>query len=535
VSGGRSPTGAPGPQPSSTARAWAARVALAPVLLLLGTAAWHCAATLHLMLTHWSASGRVLAAWRWPVLVLLAAGGAAGLVATAVLLRHRGAVSLRIAPLTRATLYGAVTAWLWIPWVVSPYRDEAGRSWCSLTLAGFALAATWQLLGRRPRRWLPLVRVADLLLLNLAALVVAGELTLRTLATLRPSVLLARPAGDVEERIARSRYQPGTVRHGFPVNHSGHYDENIVPRRPGRRLVVAIGDSFSYGVVPHPLHFTTVAEASLPGVDVYNLGLPAIGPPEYLHLAINEALPLAPDLVVVNLFLGNDLTDPPLPTWAAAQAWRWLDRGNVLVVQVPRRALRIAAAGSGVVARLDERNDDGADRPRTPQELRRQFPWVDDPALEPPSFGPAAFLSIESGRYQELARLSPADLSRNLAPLAELLTRAAPAPVAVLLIPDQFQVDEALWERIKPPGASDGEQLRSLAMARAWLEERSVPYLDLRPVLLAVPPLADGDRHLYHLRDTHFNARGNRAAGEALAAFIEDQLDRGAHPAAAAP
>jgi len=34
--------------------------------------------------------------------------------------------------------------------------------------------------------------------------------------------------------------------------------------------------------------------------------------------------------------------------------------------------------------------------------------------------------------------------------------------------------------------------------------------------------MADGLRHLYHRRDTHFNARGNRAAGEALARFLRN-------------
>ena len=38
----------------------------------------------------------------------------------------------------------------------------------------------------------------------------------------------------------------------------------------------------------------------------------------------------------------------------------------------------------------------------------------------------------------------------------------------------------------------------------------------------AVPPLTDGWRHVYHLRDTHFNVRGNRVAGEALAQALAE-------------
>jgi hypothetical protein len=52
-----------------------------------------------------------------------------------------------------------------------------------------------------------------------------------------------------------------------------------------------------------------------------------------------------------------------------------------------------------------------------------------------------------------------------------------------------------------------------------------VAYLDVLPVLRAVAPLPDGNRHLYSLRDTHFNRRGNRFVGRALADFLVEQLD----------
>jgi hypothetical protein len=36
--------------------------------------------------------------------------------------------------------------------------------------------------------------------------------------------------------------------------------------------------------------------------------------------------------------------------------------------------------------------------------------------------------------------------------------------------------------------------------------------------------MEDGRRHLYHLQDTHFNARGNEIAGRALARFVDSLL-----------
>jgi len=91
----------------------------------------------------------------------------------------------------------------------------------------------------------------------------------------------------------------------------------------------------------------------------------------------------------------------------------------------------------------------------------------------------------------------------------------------VMLIPDEFQVEDTIWELAR--AGVDGERFdrdRPQRVLTAWLAEQGIPCLDLLPALLRVPPLADGRRHLYHLRDTHFNARGNAVAGEQLASLL---------------
>jgi lysophospholipase L1-like esterase len=94
-------------------------------------------------------------------------------------------------------------------------------------------------------------------------------------------------------------------------------------------------------------------------------------------------------------------------------------------------------------------------------------------------------------------------------------------PLAVMIIPDVFQVEDRLWSEVAPAGADRARRMRSVAITRKWLEEHSFAYLDLLPVLRGVRPLADGELHLYKLNDTHFNARGNAVVGRALAAFLE--------------
>jgi hypothetical protein len=91
-----------------------------------------------------------------------------------------------------------------------------------------------------------------------------------------------------------------------------------------------------------------------------------------------------------------------------------------------------------------------------------------------------------------------------------------------MVIPDEFQVEDAVWEVAR--AGVDGERLDRDLPQRvlvAWLAEQDIPFLDLLPALRAVPPMADGNRHLYHRRDTHFNARGNEVVGEELARFLQ--------------
>ena len=73
--------------------------------------------------------------------------------------------------------------------------------------------------------------------------------------------------------------------------------------------IVAIGDSQTYGVSATfqeswPAHLSNLRNAR-----VYNLALGGYGPLQYLHLLESKALELNPEIVVIGLYLGNDLVD----------------------------------------------------------------------------------------------------------------------------------------------------------------------------------------------------------------------------------
>src|SRR5262245_26158064 len=149
------------------------------------------------------------------------------------------------------------------------------------------------------------------------------------LASMLVAVLLA-------EGVARLAVNPADFLHAKPVEDpilglrfealtTGHDALGFRnPTVPARASIVAIGDSVTYGV-PVPREASWPQQlAGLLGEPVYNMGLLGFGPLQYLHLAQNVAPALKPRLLIVGLYLGNDLMDAynlprSRPHW---QAWR---------------------------------------------------------------------------------------------------------------------------------------------------------------------------------------------------------------------
>jgi hypothetical protein len=428
-----------------------------------------------------------------------------------------------IAPL-RSLLVACVIAWIGFLALV----ESAEELWVDLAVG--VAGATWiawiAVEGPSPRAAGGFRKAIGVVAFSLAASALLLEIALRLYATSHPSPLLARLGDPPRTAVERVRFAPGRMWFGFPCNQGGHYDVEFLRRAPGERLVVTIGDSFSIGVVPHALHFTTVCEREL-GVPVDNMGIIGVGPPEYLDMLVDEALPLDPSVIVVDLFVGNDFVFPPKTSGASrALARSWLERGNVLLWIVPTRLARVLEerrersrqGGRIAVVQGQEARDSRA--------LEEAYPWLADPRLEADTFSEAAYLAIERRRARETGTLTASDLEPLHGVLLEMKRAAGSIPLCVMLIPDEFQIEDEVWRKVCEEAESERnlDRDRPQKLIVPWLEANGIPCLDLTPILRAAEPLEDGNRHLYHLRDTHFNARGNRVAGEALAKFLAERL-----------
>ncbi|MAG54899.1 MAG: hypothetical protein CMJ83_01275 [Planctomycetes bacterium] len=402
---------------------------------------------------------------------------------------------------------------------LQPFRKLQADLTLALCMGGFGLALN---VGPVITRHLPrrMLRGLDLVLFNLCLVLVLTELGLRGVAWIRPSPLYARAQGTAVERLRNQRFTPGEVRLGFPTNSGGYYDRGFLPfdERSGP-AVVMIGDSFSSGMVPHHYHFTTVGERELGEVEIYNMGLPGLGPHEYLHLLRHETLPLRPDVIAVNLFVGNDITDTS-PRESDHPGWRrWFDRENCLLYLVPSRLRKLSREGL-----VDAQP--GSPEVETPEELERVYPWLTDELRETPTFTRETFLTVETRRALEVCGSRRSHFQRVFELIKDMQRAAGSTPFVIVLIPDEFQVEDDLWRQVR--ARVDGialERAQPQRLLGDWLKAHDVPFLDLLPALRAVPVQSDGKRHCYHLMDTHFNARGNRVAGKEMARFLRTWLE----------
>jgi hypothetical protein len=258
---------------------------------------------------------------------------------------------------------------------------------------------------------------------------------------------------------------------------------------------------------------------------VLRLGVPDTGPAFQLRLWQVEAAALEPDVVVMAFFVGNDFIDHRGDCGVFGGGDRGLSGQLAAVSQLYRAARnlgRVVSAGDGA---WRSAGDAGVNEPAVGQPIPRYREDFDE---NQPTFGREQFLAIEAGRmalcrrfeeegFQRLADLTAATVNELAAEV-----EATGARFVVMLIPDQYQVDDSLVDEIfRHDGGSrdDYDFSRPQRVLREALEAANIEVLDLLPVFRA----AAAGGALYRPRDTHWNRRGNEIA----AAVLTDVLVQG--------
>lgn len=418
-------------------------------------------------------------------------------------LTPRSVVPRAVRALIHAGLLALVVTWVVAPEHPGPLFASLGGGLAAISLALGLLAHARPRVERavaRVRRGLDLATLAFALSFGLA------ELELRLLARCVDSPLLAPPDARADEVIRAFRLKPGQRTRGTVVNADGFLGGEFArARRPGVKRIVALGDSFAVGVVALRDNFLTRLDQMLdhPGatpaddVEVYNCGVVSTSPREYLHLWRTEANRFDPDLVLLCFFAGND--------WGVSRNASLLDADSTFLVTFARRFATLA--GARRAAAKSER-------------ATATSVATDEGAVEAlPTLTPEALARVERGSL-ELQRRAPtratAQKFEETFALFETIVAEIGPRLRVAILPDQLQVDDAMFREIAGGEAEAFDREQPSRRLADWLEQHGVRHLDLLPALRA----AQQGGATYRAGDTHWNERGNAAAADALAHWL---------------
>jgi len=166
-------------------------------------------------------------------------------------------------------------------------------------------------------------------------------------------------------------------------------------------------------------------------------------------------------------------------------------------------------------------NDGDAEILRTRKQILGTLPLVRGPAVRAPTSIGSPYLTIERRRAAQLCQQPREGFAIRLERLNEMRAAAREVPLAVMIIPDVFQVEDRLWRKSllpAPPVRSGCGQWRS--PGSGWRRMGSPAWTCCR-CCAGCGRSEDGETHVFKLNDTHFNARGNAVVGRALADFLE--------------
>jgi hypothetical protein len=317
-----------------------------------------------------------------------------------------------------------------------------------------------------------------------------------------------------------------------------------VPKPSGRFRILALGDSFTYGLVPYPHTAMTVLEARLRAacanqdLDVLNLGIGGASVRDYRTIVMLGLATYDPDLILINFYAGND--GPDLYRLVHERSRRWTILGASRLWTLGRNAIRLWQGvhdlGAVAVPPTGSAIPGKVPRGGMPVDPSRQVS-EEDPALTGPTFTEATFAAIQA---EELRRLyspeNPAIVDRAWRPvLADLETIRTEAlrqsrRLALAVYPSSLQVYpaqqttlvEILRRRPRYAALSASAFDPSLPNRQlaTYCQRATLPCLDLTPIF--VEASRTSTEALYKLRDTHWTIRGNRIAGEAEAEFLAD-------------
>lgn len=288
-------------------------------------------------------------------------------------------------------------------------------------------------------------------------------------------------------------------------------DREFGPKSPGTVRILMIGDSFTMGVgvaadatLARQLERALVATGTAP-VEVVNAGVPGYGTRQEVAQLEARGLAWSPDLVLLVMFVGNDVDDNASPPHVVQDGY--LVGPDAPPTDTLRgKLLRFLGLQSQLYHLVQPWKDQLTGHGGDLAAQRR-----------------AAFLGLHG---VDATGRGWTETAAAVAHFAEVVRRAG-VRGAVVVIPERAQVSPPLWAAsVTEAGvvATDVSPTAATARLRRDAEAVALPVLDLSAALGSGPDGGSDGGEWYFPQDHHLTAAGVARAVTALGPFVREAL-----------
>lgn len=323
------------------------------------------------------------------------------------------------------------------------------------------------------------------------------EITFRIYHKINPTFLFA------DQSYNQWRGKPYAQEVDFQLNSKGFKDVEFTTEKLAEKTrILGIGDSFNFGIVPYRYNYLTILEEKLnqgkQKVEIINMGIPGLGPKDYLSILVHEGLELKPDMVLLSFYIGNDFMDNQFK----AKERQW---DKSYVISFIRSLIKIQTEYQGL--------------PFNPNATE----YID----EQPTRTNESYLQDTRNKSNMFVRDPADDIFKGyfkdaLADLLKIkqICDYQKIKLVVVIIPDEVQVDQNLQATIVEMFDSDDPNNLDFRLPNRMLQEafeqHNIEYIDLMDDLVVTAT----QTRLYKPNDTHWNIAGNQRAAEVLADYL---------------
>jgi hypothetical protein len=302
-------------------------------------------------------------------------------------------------------------------------------------------------------------------------------------------------------------------------NSRGYLTNDIFNKKKDVVRILTLGDSFSVYLRDKKQNYNNFLQQEIIAsgrgdVEIVNAGMEAMGPGYYWHIMNNYGDLFKPDVIIVGFFVGNDFEQADFAVYI----------GN-FIIEPKNLYKRYSKYDRFRHWRLYRLLKNKYSRYRDAQLKKEEA--KSQPSQEVGTFSEATFLEVEKDRSWIFDKNQWGLFHQQWQECAEIVSKMKDwcdrrqVKLVIAILPEQFQVDQALRQAVFNKYKHIAEENLDLShpnnLIVNFCRTHNIHCLDM------LGPFQEQGktRQLYSLRDSHWNAAGNRLAADLLFEYLE--------------